>query len=83
VCDGDGHTIHLYAWFAGRGTGSFDLTGGAVAGAHPDRLTGAVQSGAVVGRFTDAPARRSAFGPGLPLGARACFALMGSWAASA
>lgn len=58
VCDGDDHTIHLYAWFTGRGAGGFDLTGGPVADSHPDRLTGAVQDGAVVGRFSD-PAGKS------------------------
>jgi hypothetical protein len=73
VCDGDGHTIHLYAWFAGRGTGSFDLTGGAVAGAHPDRLTGAVQSGAVVGRFTDAAGTSFSFRAGPAIGRAGLF----------
>jgi len=62
VCDGDGHTIHLYAWFTGRGAGSFDLTGGSVADSHRDRLTGAVRGGAVVGRLTDAAGKSFSYG---------------------
>jgi len=77
VCDGDGLTIHLYAWFTGRGTGSFDLTGGAVAGAHPDRLTGTVQGGAVVGRFTDARGKSFSYRAGPAIGRAGLFRAKG------
>jgi hypothetical protein len=77
VCDGDGHTIHLYAWFTGRGTGSFDLTGGPVADSHPDRLTCTVQGGAVVGRFTDASGKSFSYRAGPDTGRAGMFGAEG------
>jgi hypothetical protein len=61
VCDGNGHAIHEYAWFQGRGSASFTLTSTGGTGAHRERLTGTRHGVGFTGSFTDAAGKVFAY----------------------